>query len=66
MLELPAGSRVEYKLEVVRGEHHECIDDPLNPRVAHNPMGQNSVVHASGYEMPDWAARTIPRRRPAR
>ena len=35
ILELPRGSRVEYKLEVVRGPHHQWIEDPLNPLRAH-------------------------------
>ena len=30
------------------------IDDPLNPKLSYNPMGQNSVVFASGYAAPDW------------
>ena len=55
VLELPANSRVEYKLEVVHGDHREWIDDPLNHRVSHNPMGQNSVVYGVGYEVPEWA-----------
>ena len=55
VVDMPQNSRVEYKLEVVRGEHGEWIDDPLNPRVSHNPMGSNSVVWASGYTVPEWA-----------
>ena len=43
VMELPSCSRVEYQLEVVRGDHREVINDPLNPRIAHNPVGQNSV-----------------------
>ena len=54
VIELPAKSRVEYKLELVRGEHREMIDDPLNTQVSHNPMGQNSVVRGRGYEVPEW------------
>lgn len=54
VLELPEGSRVEYKFVLVRGEHHELVNDPANPRVAHNPMGENSVVWATGYSVPDW------------
>jgi enterochelin esterase-like enzyme len=53
-LELPAGSRVEYQLEVVRGGQRERINDPLNPRLAHSPLGSSSVCYASGYETPDW------------
>lgn len=54
VVELPHNSRVEYKLEVIHGDHHDLVDDPLNPKISHNPMGQNSVAYASGYEVPDW------------
>lgn len=54
VLELPEGSRVEYKLEVVHGGRRELVQDPLNAHVAHDPFGANSVVHASGYVEPDW------------
>ena len=40
---LPEGSRVEYQLELRRGEHYERFNDPLNPKVAHSPMGSSSV-----------------------
>ena len=55
MLELPEGSRAEYKLELVRGGQTSLIQDPLNPHLAHDPYGANSVVHAAGYEVPDWS-----------
>ncbi|MGO4341965.1 alpha/beta hydrolase-fold protein [Pedococcus sp. 2YAF34] len=51
---LPSGSRVEYQLETRRGEHYETFNDPLNPKVAHSPMGSSSVCAATGYEVPDW------------
>ena len=53
-LDLPPGSRVEYKLEIVRGGHGEWIEDPLNPNRARDPFGANSVVHGEGYEVPEW------------
>lgn len=53
-LELPEGSRVEYKLEIVRGAERRLIQDPLNAGRANDPFGSNSVVHAAGYEVPDW------------
>jgi enterochelin esterase-like enzyme len=53
-LELPAGSRVEYKLEVVRGGRGEWIQDPLNPNRARDPFGANSVAHGTGYTVPEW------------
>ena len=53
--ELPAGSRVEYKLEVVRKTAAgKLIRDPLNPHLAHDPFGANSVLHGRGYETPEW------------
>ena len=49
VLELPEGSRVEYQLEVARGGHRERINDPLNPRLAHSPVGSSSVCYAHGH-----------------
>jgi enterochelin esterase family protein len=53
-LEVPRGSRIEYKLEVVRGRQRRLICDPLNPTTANDPFGANSVCHASGYTTPPW------------
>ncbi len=39
VLELPAGSRVNYQLEVRRGDHVERINDPLNPKLSYSPVG---------------------------
>jgi len=55
-LEIPPGSRVEYKLEVVRGGHGEWIEDPRNPNRARDPFGANSVAHGTGYTVPEWIA----------
>jgi enterochelin esterase-like enzyme len=55
VLELPEGSRVEYQLEVRRGEHTERFNDPLNPHRSHSPVGGSSVVFATGYVDPEWA-----------
>lgn len=52
-LKLPAGSRVEYKLEVVRNGHGEWIQDPFNKHLARDPFGANSVA-AVDYEVPSW------------
>jgi enterochelin esterase family protein len=54
VLELPEGSRVEYQIEIRRGEHHERFNDPQNPRLSHSPMGSSSVCFGVGYETPDW------------
>jgi enterochelin esterase-like enzyme len=53
--ELPSGSRIEYKLEVVRKGRRRLIQDPANPHLAHDPFGSNSVLYGRGYETPDWA-----------
>ncbi|NUS40124.1 MAG: enterochelin esterase, partial [Terrabacter sp.] len=53
---LPEGSRVEYQIEIRKGEQYERFNDPLNPRLAHSPMGSSSVCAAIGYRVPDWVA----------
>jgi len=54
VLELPSDSRIEYKIEVIRGGAVESIEDPLNPSRARDPFGANSVLHTTGYERPAW------------
>jgi enterochelin esterase-like enzyme len=54
VLELPEGSRIEYQLEVANGEQRVRINDPLNGRLAHSPLGSSSVCYARGYEVPEW------------
>lgn len=54
VMDLPKHSRVEYKLEVQTGDHNQWIRDPLNPHLAHDPFGANSVCHGDGYERPSW------------
>lgn len=53
-LEVPRGSRIEYKLEVFRGGQSEWVQDPLNPARASDPFGSNSVAHSEGYQVPEW------------
>lgn len=53
-IELPKGSRIEYKLEVVANGHRNLVVDPLNPVLAHDPFGANSVCQAAGYRRPAW------------
>ena len=45
-LEIPPGSRVEYKYEIHRGGGSNWIEDPLNPNRARDPFGANSVLQA--------------------
>src|SRR5262245_12901183 len=53
-IELPAGSRIEYKLEVENDGRAEWLLDPLNPVTASDPFGANSVCQGYGYVRPDW------------
>src|SRR3954447_23892990 len=53
-LERPEGSRIEYQIEIRRGDHYERFNDPFNPRLSHSPMGSSSVCFGIGYETPDW------------
>ncbi len=53
-VEIPRGSRVEYKLELFRDGHGTWIEDPLNPHHAQDPFGANSVLQGEGYEVPGW------------
>jgi enterochelin esterase-like enzyme len=53
-LDLPRGSRIEYKFEVVSGTNSHWIVDPLNDSVAEDPFGANSVCRAHGYTRPEW------------
>jgi enterochelin esterase-like enzyme len=62
-VELPAGSRVEYQIEIRSGEAWHRFNDPLNPRLARSPVGDSSVCYAAGYEVPDWT-RYDPEARP--
>jgi enterochelin esterase-like enzyme len=55
VLEVPDGSRINYQLEVRRGDQQvERVNDPLNPKLSHSPFGATSVCFASGYVTPDW------------
>ncbi|MCA9697213.1 MAG: hypothetical protein KC431_06795, partial [Myxococcales bacterium] len=53
-IEIPPRSRVEYKLEVRRGDRNEWIRDPFNPHLARDPFGANSVLQGAGYRIPEW------------
>lgn len=53
-LELPEGSRIEYKFNVIQDGRENWINDPLNPLQASDPFGTNSVCQGYGYRTPDW------------
>lgn len=54
-MEFPTRSRIEYKFGVTRSGNEEWLFDPLNPNVAHDPFGGNSVVHCRDYQEPEWS-----------
>jgi enterochelin esterase-like enzyme len=54
-IDLPPGSRMEYKLGVMRFGRGVLIRDPLNPQMARDPFGSNSAVYGEGYRPPDWS-----------
>ena len=62
-LDIPHGSRVEYKFEIHRADRSEWIEDPRNPNRARDPFGANSVLQGEGYAVPDWV-RPDPTARP--
>lgn len=53
--QLPRASRVEYKFLIERGGDRQLLRDPLNPQLAHDPFGANSVATSAGYEHPEWS-----------
>jgi enterochelin esterase-like enzyme len=53
-VEVPSNSRIEYKFDVHRGGHREWVRDHLNPHVARDPFGGNSVCQGAGYVTPEW------------
>lgn len=54
-IDVPEGSRLEYKLEIVTHGEHRLVQDPLNQNVASDPYGVNSVVYGNGYQVPEWS-----------
>lgn len=53
-IELPRGSRVEYKFEVHRDGGRTWVKDPHNRYLAFDPFGSNSVCRMTGYADPSW------------
>jgi len=53
-IDLPAKSRMEYKLGVAMFGRGTLIRDPLNRHTARDPFGANSVVYGEGYAPPEW------------
>jgi len=51
---VPDRARFEYKFDIVRNGHGEWINDPLNPKLASDPFGGNSVCETWGYAVPEW------------
>ena len=55
-VQLPRGSRVEYRILVQRGHRTESLLDPRNELVAYGPAGEMSFVTAAGHVTPWWSA----------
>jgi enterochelin esterase family protein len=53
-MDLPQGSRFEYKFEVVKDGGRDLLLDALNDVVAQDPFGANSVCQGYGYTRPAW------------
>src|SRR5690606_30497206 len=62
-IEVPPRSRIEYKLEIRRGDRNEWIRDPLNPHLARAPFGANWGLKGAGYGVAAWI-RPDPKARP--
>ncbi len=58
-VELPAGSRIEYQLEIETDQRTMRIVDPLNRRTASDPFGANSVARGPGYADPPWTSPAV-------
>jgi enterochelin esterase-like enzyme len=54
VLKVPEGSRINYQIEVRRGDQVERFNDPLNPKLSHSPFGTSSVCFGYGYTTPEW------------
>ncbi len=61
VLDLPAAARIEYRLEITRSAGISVELDALNPDVATNPFGRNSVATGPGYVPPWWRGAGSPR-----
>ena len=55
-IDIQRAARVEYKLEIVHRDKHRLVRDPLNPNLAQDPFGANSVATGSDYVEPEWAS----------
>ena len=53
-IDLPRGSRMEYKIGVMMHGRGQLVRDPMNVHTARDPFGANSVVYGEGYEPPEW------------
>ncbi len=59
-LRLPATARIEYLIDVERSGRTSRRLDPLNPWMAGNPFGRNSVAWGPEYAPPGWVMRASP------
>ncbi len=55
-LRLRDADRMEYLLELRRGDESRLVPDPANPLRAPGPFGEKSVVELPTYLEPDWVS----------
>ena len=58
-LRVPGTARIEYRLAITDNGRIHQVNDPLNPPVAANPFGSNSVLVGPDYRLP-WFVREPP------
>lgn len=54
VIDLPEKSHLQYKLNIQQGQNFNWILDPLNPHIARDPFGANSVCRTTGTDRPEW------------
>ncbi len=62
-VDVPPGSRMEYKFAVAHFGRAALLRDPLNANAARDPFGANSVVYGDGYAPPDFSVEDADARR---
>ncbi|MEM9057131.1 MAG: alpha/beta hydrolase-fold protein [Pseudomonadota bacterium] len=62
-MEVEADARFEYKFEVVNHGNRQLVLDALNPVLANDPFGANSVCQGYRYTRPEWSLEDAAARR---
>ncbi len=62
-MEVEPDARFEYKFEVIHSGHRQLVLDALNPVLANDPFGANSVCQGYSYTRPEWSVEDASARR---